>query len=534
MKKIIYKSLVCAGALSLLMLPSCNYEEINTNPYEMTEEMAIMDGVGVGALITTMERFVFPVGTQADRTDMINQYQTAYLLSADGWSGYIAEANTWGEGMNNLSYYLMDDWVSSTYRNSYTELLSPWKKIKESCEETGNMAPYALAQILKISGWHKTLESFGPIPYTHAGEMALVIPFDSEQDVYNAMFADLQDAIAELMPLVEQGGTVVPEFDAVYAGDARKWVKYANSLMLRLAMRLREVDETTSKQWVGTALNHPVGVMTAADDAAQMSTGAGYVFVNNIAYCAQNYGEARACTSMYAYLNGYQDPRLAAYMMTSESDEALTGYDGKKYAPVPPGAPESHTEEKYGDYSLPNMTSSTPTYWMKASEVYFLRAEAALYWSEFGDAASLYQQGIEMSFQENGVSANINGYLSSDNRPQAVSIGGYSAGAPTTATPAFEGSQEQKLEKIMIQKWIAMYPNGQEAWTEWRRTGYPKLNPIDGGSTSPDVPTNTGILRMVYPLSFSQSSEDAANLQTAISMLGGRDIPTARLWWDCD
>ena len=118
MKRNIYKSLLCAGALSLLTLPSCNYEEINTNPYEMTEEMGAMDGISMGASVTTMQRFVFPVGTQADGTDMINQYQVAYALSADGWSGYIAEDNNWQSGNNNLTYYLYDDWVSETYRNS--------------------------------------------------------------------------------------------------------------------------------------------------------------------------------------------------------------------------------------------------------------------------------------------------------------------------------------------------------------------------------------------------------------------------------
>lgn len=530
MKRILYKSLVCAGALSLLMLPSCNYEEINTNPYEMTEEMGAMDGIAMGASITTMERFVFPVGTQADGTDIINQYQVAYLLGADGWSGYIAEDNNWYSGLNNLTYYLQDDWVSATYKNSYTELLSPWKKVRQEAEKTEDKATFALAQILKISAWHKTLETFGPIPYTHAGEMALVIPFDSEEAVYDAMFTDLQTAVADLTTLAETGGTVAANYDAVYAGDARKWVKYANSLMLRLGMRLRYVAPEKSHQWVAEALNNPIGVITTVDEEAKMSTGAGYVFVNNIAYCAQNYGEARACTSMYAYLNGYEDPRLAAYMMTSESSAALTAYDGKKYAPVPPGTADP--ADTYETYSLPNLTSSSPTYWMRASEVFFLRAEAALFWSEFGDAASLYRQGVEMSFQENGVNADVDAYLSSGKTPVAVSINGYSAQAPTTATAEFSGSEEQKLEKIMIQKWIAMFPNGQEAWTEWRRTGYPKLNEV--AVNMGPVSKSSGIRRMVYPQSFSQSAEDAANYQTAVGMLkDGTDSPSSRLWWDC-
>lgn len=88
---------------------------------------------------------------------------------------------------------------------------------------------FALAQILKISAWHQTLETFGPIPYTHAGEMALVIPFDSEEDVYNAMFNDLKEAIELLEPLGANGDRIMADFDVVYKGDAAKWVKYARS-----------------------------------------------------------------------------------------------------------------------------------------------------------------------------------------------------------------------------------------------------------------------------------------------------------------
>lgn len=530
MKRIIYKSLVCTAALPMLMLQSCNYEEINTNPYEMTEEMGAMDGITMGASITTMQRFVTPVGTQADGTDIINQYQVAYLLGADGWSGYIAEDGNWYSGLNNLTYYLQDDWVSATYKNSYTELLSPWKKVRQESEKTGDKATFALAQILKISAWHKTLETFGPIPYTHAGEMALVIPFDSEEAVYDAMFQDLKTSIENLTSLAETGGTVAANYDAVYAGDAKKWVKYANSLMLRLALRLRYVNAEKSHQWVSEALNNPIGLISTVEEEAKMSTGAGYVFVNNIAYCAQNYGEARACTSMYAYLNGYEDPRLAAYILPSSAASALTGYDGKMYAPVPPGTADP--ADTYELYSLPNLTSSTPTYWMRASEVLFLRAEAALFWSEFGDAASLYRQGVEMSFQENGISTDVDAYLSSGKKPVSVSIGSYSAAAPTTATTEFTGTEEQKLEKIMIQKWIAMFPNGQEAWTEWRRTGYPKLNEVAVNKGT--VSKSSGIRRMVYPQSFSQSAEDAANYQEAVNMLKDRtDSPASKLWWDC-
>lgn len=519
----------------LPLLASCDYEKINTNPYEVTDDMAKRDGIAVGGSITGLARQVFPVGTAANSTDIYNEYQTAFNLSADLWSGYFSQNKTWDGSYDHSSLYLKDDWVASTYTSTYTKAFSPWRKIKLNTEKTGATEMFALAQILKISCWHKTLESFGPIPYKHAGEAALVIPFDSEEEVYDAIFADLQEAITELTPLAEAGGKIAEDFDPVYAGNVNKWVKYANSLMLRLAIRLKYCAPDKAKQWAKVALGHSVGVMTAKEDEAQLSVGAGYTFENNINYLAANYGDCRMSTSLYSYLNGYKDPRLSKYYTTSTSEYALTAFDSKKYAPVPTG----HTKEAgtYQDYSMPNFTNRTPTYWMRASEMYFLKAEAALEWpgEAFGDAEALYKQGIQMSFEENDLTTNVDTYIASAGAPVEISISSpayntYERSAPTTATPEFTGTKEEKLEKIMIQKWIALFPNGQEAWTEWRRTGYPKLNTVQvnrGG-----INETKGIRRMVYPRSFSQSSEDRANYLDAVSKLGtGGDKATTDLWW---
>lgn len=176
---------------------------------------------------------------------------------------------------------------------------------------------------------------------------------------------------------------------------------------------------------------------------------------------------------------------------------------------------------------------------MCTSEVYFLLAEAALEWSEFGSAADWYRKGIETSFEENGLAASAAAsYINNENKPQAVSVNvgyvRYSASAPTQATVQFDNSsKEAALEKIMIQKWIALYPNGMEAWTEWRKTGYPKLNPVHVNNSPDGATKETGIRRMVYPKSFSQSAEDAENYQEALQKLGGADKSVTKLWWDC-
>ncbi|MFV0327100.1 MAG: SusD/RagB family nutrient-binding outer membrane lipoprotein [Bacteroides xylanisolvens] len=537
MKKINHYKLL-AGICALALLTACNFEEINTNPYEMTDEMGIRDGIAIGGSVTAMEKSVFPVGTQADDTDVINQYQTSYNLSADSWSGFFGQNNNWFSGSNHTTYYLQDNWVSDTYKNSYTELVASWKKIKQDSEKTGITDVFALAQILKISAWHKTLETFGPIPYKHVGEPALVIPFDSEKDAFNLIFTELTDVIAELTPKALQGATIVADYDAVYAGDARKWVKYANSLMLRLAMRISYADETIAKKYALQALNHEFGVMTSKSDEAQMSNGAGMSFRNNIEWLSNQYDECRMGSSMFSYLLGYKDPRLSQYFQASASVYAEEAFDGEKYQAVPPGN-ASQQNAIYTSFSKPNILATTPTYWLRASEVYFLRAEAALRWgADFGDAESLYTQGVAASFDENGINSSVETYLASGATPVAHNLKAlyytYSAPAPTTATTAFTGSTEEKLEKIIIQKWIALYPNGQEAWSEWRRTGYPKLNPVQT-NRGQGVTKEGGIRRMVYPVSFYQSADNRANYEQALLFLGGvdKDKPTTQLWWDC-
>lgn len=542
MKKIIQYKLI-AAICAITCLSSCNYEEINTNPFEMTDEEGIMDGIAMGGLITAMQKTVFPVGTQADDTDIINQYQTDYHLSADCWSGFFGQNNSWDGGNNNTSYFLIDGWISGTYTRSYTNLLDPWKKLKASSEKNDTPEVFALAEVLKISAWHKALESFGPMPYAHAADATMNIPFDSEKDVFMAIFKDLSMAIDVLTSKANNGISIMSAYDAVYSGDSRKWVKYANSLMLRLAMRVRYADAELARQYATQAINHPIGVMTAKEDEAQMSHGAGMTFRNNIEWLSEQYNESRMGSSMFSYLLGYEDPRLSVYFkpVAPTCTVGKVAYDGKKYQAIPAG----HTYSKndiYESFSKPNILSSTPTYWMRASEVYFLRAEAALIWGgSFGSAEALYKDGIQMSFQENGISASVDNYINSQKSPIGHEVSGkysFSFAAPCSTTAKFEGSAEQKLEKIIIQKWLALYPNGQEAWTEWRRTGYPKLNPVmvNRGVTQ-GATKESGIRRMIYPISFYQTQDGKLIYDAALALLnngkGGEDKSSTCLWWDC-
>lgn len=537
MKTKAYKYIV--GVLALSLFTACDFQKVNTNEFELLPEEGLMDGISIGGPITAMQKCVFPVGTQADGTSVANRYQTAYNLAADCWSGYFGQNNNWG-GPNNLNYFLKDGWVASSYTESYSTVVPLWQDLKGKTE-TQFPEVFALAQILKISAWHKATDMFGPIPYKEAGKGLITVPYDSQEEVYKAMFKELSDAIEVLTKYADNGNSkLLPNADAVYAGDVHKWVVYANSLMLRLAMRVYYADAALSKQYALQAVNHSYGVMKTKDDEAKMERGASLEFKNNLDVLINQYNECRMGSSMLAYLGGYQDPRLPKYFNTSTVSQAVTVGTYGKYSGVPTGHDVS-SNDAFRDSSRPAITSTTPTYWMRASEVYFLLAEAALHgFAVGGTAESLYEKGIEMSFEENGIaSSEVADYMSSGLKPSAYSFHLTNPGvnvdvpAVTEATTAWSGTDEEKLEKIMIQKWIALYPNGQEAWSEYRRTGYPKLHSAISNYSNGEVDSEVGIRRMRFPTNKSTSAEDIANLESARKLLrGGLDKAGTRLWWD--
>ena len=121
---------------------SCNkFEEINTDAFGVTQEMGKRDGITIGAKITAMQAQVVPVGTQADGTDIVNQYQTAYHLSADVWSGYFCQNQDWNNGYNHTTYSLIEGWYETSYASSYTKVLPLWSSVKEEAEHIGSFVP---------------------------------------------------------------------------------------------------------------------------------------------------------------------------------------------------------------------------------------------------------------------------------------------------------------------------------------------------------------------------------------------------------
>lgn len=321
-------------------------------------------------------------------------------------------------------------------------------------------------------------------------------------------------------------------WDCVFNGDVTSWIKFANSLRLRLALHLAYVDEAKAKSEAQLAIGNSYGLMNVKSDLAELQHITPIATYESPLYILKGWDDICMGATLDSYMNGYQDPRLSAYF------EAGTG---GKYRGIRAGMSKDVSKDKYitGIFAEPQATATSNVVWMRSSESYFLLAEYALRWGTNADAKKYYEDGIRMSFDEHGVSGAdayltrtaAGGYVPANYEDPVTSS--HSMDALGTVSIAWDESGDFKtnLEQIITQKYIALYPVGQEAWTEFRRTGYPKVFPVvvnesSGGS----VDTNIQIRRLPYPE--SEYNTNRTELDKGITLLGGVDNPGVRLWWD--
>lgn len=527
--KYIYLIIYTIIALGL----SCtdDFEKINKNPLYPDKEMEQLDGILNSAYLPSLQKNVIAVGTASDATVFVNKYQVAYNLAGDSWAGYLSPRdNKFNGGQSFTTFFFIEGWVNNVFSWMTTDVFAPWIQLK-NINMTGdnpNKEMYAIAQITKIMALHRTTDMFGPMPYSGVGSGSFTVEYDSQETIYKSFFEELEEASNILFSFYSEGNTQIPftkDADIVYEGNVENWIRLANSLMLRLAIRVRYADEGLAKTYAEKAVSHSIGLIETVDQIAEMSKGAGLDMRHSLKTINDEYNDTRMGATIQSYLKGYNDPRMSKYF-TNSGDKAVRA-----------GIPQ--TQNAYESASRPNIEAETATYWIKASEVLFLKAEGALAGFNMGgrSAKDLYEAGIRMSFEENKV--NLGNYLSSSGQPSnyidPTNI--YSAGAPSSVTVTWNESAEveSKLEKIITQKYLAIYPDGQEAWSEWRRTGYPRQIPPAVNFTNEDVVKSdghkNGVRRMPYPR--NEYDNNIENLNKAISTyLGGIDNAATNVWWD--
>jgi hypothetical protein len=536
-KRNIWNNLALLSVLVIMISAACTskFDQMNTNRFEATEDMMATDNLKTGAFFTQMQRNVVLF---KDGTNLSSDYQVAQGLTSDVYSGYIAPTGTWYGGVHNGSYYFISGWIERTFTSGFASVMPAWQSISKISQAQGLPEINAIATIVKVEAMHRVADAYGPIPYNNYGSGTLQNIYSSLQDVYTRFFDELDNAI-NVLTLYVQGnpsGTLLQKYDYVYNGNVTSWIKFANTLRLRLAMRVVYANAGLAQVEAEKSINNPIGLISNVNERASLQHSSNLVYYHplyEIAY-SFNAGEARMGASMDAYMNGYADPRRAAYFTPATIDG---NYHGVRQGIV------TTTWTPYTGTAISNLNmnmGTTQIVWMTAAESYFLRAEGALRgWNMGGLAQDFYNQGINMSFVENGLQVSSAATYAVDSLSAPIAFtdnsgqtGNNVATPPSTIKIKWKDADgfEANLERIITQKWIALYPDGPEGWAEFRRTGYPKIFPVVNNNSNGTINTATEVRRIPFPQ--SEYINNNAGVQSGISALSGPDGGGTKLWWD--
>ena len=239
-----------------LTLVECtnDFESINTNPHEITDEQLKQQNYHIGGNFAPMFLNVFNV------TPAWN-YQLQQGLMGDVFSGYMTAPTPFAGNVNNQTYSLVDGWNGFPWSDAYTSVMPFVLEIKNvlEAEQNPESEKYRyLANIIKVAAMHRVSDIYGPIRYTKYDDLETTGEYDSQEDAYNAFFADLTEAIDGLSSFSGDSGFQL--FDmSVFAGDIGKWRTFANSLRLRLAMRIVKINPTLAQTQGELALASDAG-----------------------------------------------------------------------------------------------------------------------------------------------------------------------------------------------------------------------------------------------------------------------------------
>ncbi|WDF67461.1 SusD/RagB family nutrient-binding outer membrane lipoprotein [Sphingobacterium oryzagri] len=508
-----------------------NFENLNTNPAGVTDEQANADFALIASFLAQAQRDIIP--------EDVGEYQLANNLSSDAYGGYFAAQAPFVGNANNLTYSLVPGWYSAIWVDRYIKAMNPLYRVAQLSRQNEQLQDiFAFSLVLKVAAMHRTAEKVGPIIYSQYNmpNSNGQIEYDSQEDVYNNFFSDLNTATTILQTLQGQAiSSAMSRSDLAYSGNNyQRWLKFANTLRLRLALRIAYISPAVAKTEGEKALNPQNGGLLE-ENADNCTIALSVDHPLNI--ITSSWSDTRMAAPLESFLSGYNDPRLARHFLPATDPAVLGQFKGIR------SGINIDAKNRYDGYSR-LIAQPQRMQLMVASESWFLRAEAALRgWNNAGNAQVNYETGIRRSFEMYNLSAQATAYLQNSTLtprpytdPKSVTAqqNDIAIGSPylSTITIAWDESAttNRKLERIITQKWLAIFPDGDEAWTEYRRTGYPILFPVVVNYSGGAIPTNPGVRRFPYPEREYNSNSTA--VAAAIQLLGGPDNGGTRLWWD--
>lgn len=450
----------------------------------------------------------------------------------------------------NTAYWQV---YSSDNRGAIREIIN----IIDQWRDKGGFAnDYQIARILKAYMFHRMTDLHGDIPYSEVGRIKEGIgypKYDTQEFIYNDLLKELDEAQAAINGSESQLGNA----DLYYHGDAGKWKKFANSLILRVAMRLSKVDADKAKTWVAKAVNN--GLFESVDDNAMLVHTDGTPADDSAEPYAKIFSDADAGTFFISetfmdMLKNANDPRVPligsvctdpiAKYSNPAYEKGVSDPDRQKGLPVgyEDGGPAGFAFSEWPGYaalngadyksvfSVPSRYTygdpkTAPTMIVTHAENQLLLAEAAVHGWVSGQAEDYYKAGVKAAMEQfkfySGGQELYSQYL-----PPTI-VNSYVNALTLSSVEA------TALEQINTQYYITTFCDEYEAFANWRRSGYPQLTPVNNtGYPGSAHVTNEIPRRFTYPVDESQSN--STNYMEAVKRLSGGDRMSSRVWWDVE
>ncbi|MBO3098360.1 SusD/RagB family nutrient-binding outer membrane lipoprotein [Gelidibacter pelagius] len=479
------KILVLMVMLAISFSCQDHLDDLRDNPNAVTS-------IDDAALFTKAVRSLFQGTTDASVSRFAGHYGHYFVAGSTA-----RLPDQYGDGFDVL--------YNSMFSEMYGGVIRHIEEVLEitSAEDTKNEVRHSIADVIAVLGYAKLTDAFGEIPYLEGGKgktQGIIHPkYDPQELIYEDMIARLTSSIAILKNA--DPSMAYPNSDPIFNNDLNKWVRFANSLRLRLAMRLRDANNTLSRQTVAQCLSEPL--METNDHNASMIETEG----NGNAWYTMRTGfpSIKMSTLLIDQLQGTDDPRLSVYV----SKDGNGDYNGMTNGLDDTAFGNSNFAAR-SDMGLALSSKESKLYVMTASEIWLLRAEAALaYDNDPAQANILYRNGIETSLNQWEVDASDRDDFM--NSP-AASLAGVN----------------DELQ-IGTQMWVALVPNYFEGWSHIRRTGYPII--ADRTEANLAQGATNGVLPKRFLYSSFELSSNNDNVLEAISRQGANKIDTP-VWWD--
>lgn len=502
------------GFMAISSLSSCDdgFEELNKDPDAYDE---------------IVPEFLF-TKAQLDAVD-VSYFGTAALTIGGSMQQFATYKEVPAAGDKYFNEGYSKNYFTTIYPNAVNEIQEVVKAVSENPDDVNKLS---VARIWRAYIFHHITDLYGDVPYTEAGKGISDKIYTPKYDEQSFIYSDMLKELEEAANAFDSAKPTFGSADLLYDGSVDQWKKFAYSLMLRLGMRLTEVDPAMAETWVKKAIAGGVILedidVAAIDyvDGSQVSSrnpiaqgllNGDYIDPQSV----ENVEGGKLAETFIDHLKNTDDPRLNVISVVWVETGSV--YVADTTTALQKGMPNgvfNNRPDDFATYSEPNpdtiLAYDSPMLIMTNAEMNLLLAEAVLQGWYSGTAADLYAAAVRAGMRQWALFGSA-GTIAEDR------INSYLAQNPLNAA----GSVEEQMDQIHTQKWVSLFLDEYEIFSNWRRTGYPELVPINypGNLTGGKIPT-----RFVLP--DSEGTINAANFKEAEDRQGEGNSFTSKVWWD--